>query len=241
MPPPSKALVGFLPPPHWRETHHRIHAYQLSLPDQRTCRPSLWIRNLTDEPEARRFHLLVGIMLTALARQTSCAVVMEGLIRDGLSPQMIQSMGEATLRERLQTIHLGEKKARYITQAAEIILRDHNGKVPRGYDGVISLPGVGPKMANLFCLTAEKTTVGLPVDTHVHRVCQRLGWVPPNVKSHEDTRQCLESWLPRDFWTNLNFDLVTLGQDFCRAKYPKCEVCVVRELCPHGQQACKPL
>ncbi|KPA77424.1 putative Endonuclease III [Leptomonas pyrrhocoris] len=184
--------------------------------------------------------MLVGLMLSALARETTCAPVMNSLIQDGLTPQKVQSMGEEKLRERIKTVNLCNNKAKHIAQTAGIILRDYDGKVPRKYEELIALPGVGPKMANLFFSVADNRLVGIGVDTHVHRVSQRLGWVPPTAKTPEDTRKCLESWLPREHWADLDFDFVTLGQDFCRAKYPKCEVFCVQDLCPHGQRLKKP-
>jgi endonuclease III len=72
------------------------------------------------------------------------------------------------------------------------------------------------------------------VDTHVHRISQRFGWVPSTVKSPEDTRKCLESWLPRKHWGTINHLLVGLGQTVCVPVHPKCAMCELNDICPNA-------
>ncbi len=91
----------------------------------------------------------------------------------------------------------------------------HGGKVPESMDELLQLPGVGPKMAIIVLRVAFDLTVGISVDTHVHRICNLLGWVgkADPKRTPEHTRAALESWVPRDLWADFNIMFVGLGQE----------------------------
>lgn len=97
----------------------------------------------------------------------------------------------------------------------------------------MALPGVGPKMAHLTLQVAWRNVVGIGVDTHVHRISNRLGWVKSNTP--EQTRVQLEQWLPRDYWGAVNVLLVGFGQKVCLPIGPRCAECKVNSLCPTGR------
>ena len=101
------------------------------------------------------------------------------------------------------------KKAEYIKKATKIINDEHGGLVPDDYKKLIALPGVGPKMAHLVLQEAFGRVEGVSVDSHVHRICNRLNWV--KTKTAEETMVALESWLPRDKWKEINLLLVGFG------------------------------
>jgi len=92
---------------------------------------------------------------------------------------------------------------------------DFDGKVPNTIDDLCSLPGVGPKMALITLRVNHNITAGIAVDTHVHRICNQLGWTltPGGTKQPEQTRKAIESWMPRDIWPHVNLILVGLGQE----------------------------
>ena len=85
----------------------------------------------------------------------------------------------------------------YIKQATQICKDKYNGDIPDSLDGLLALPGVGPKMAHICMHAAWHKMTGIGVDTHVHRISNRLGWVKKPTKTPEDTRKALESWLPK--------------------------------------------
>lgn len=117
-----------------------------------------------------------------------------------------------------------------------MILRDQHGSdIPPTVEGLMSLPGVGPKMAHL-CMGAEHgwdTVTGIGVDVHVHRITNLWGWQDPVTKTPEATRLALEAWLPRDRWKELNWLLVGLGQKVCLPVGRRCGDCQLglRGLC----------
>ena len=95
---------------------------------------------------------------------------------------------------------------------------------------------MGPKVAHLYLQVACDKVLGIPVDTHVHRIVKRLGWVG-NTASAEQTRRQLESWLPHEHWCKINKLLVGFGQQVCRAVDPDCRNCPVSSYCAIGQSA----
>merc|ERR1712039_1022600 len=101
-------------------------------------------------------------------------------------------------------------KAKFIRTAAQHCLAHHGGRIPQTLEGLVALPGVGPKMAYLTLHSAFDAQQGLCVDTHVHRIANQLGWV--RTKTPEATRVALEEWLPREYWSGINVLLVGLGQ-----------------------------
>ena len=95
-------------------------------------------------------------------------------------------------------------------------------------DGVV-LPGVGRKTANLVLILAFKSRQNICVDTHVHRICNRMGWVRTN--SPDETEQALYKMADSRWWPSINLYLVTWGQNVCRPVYPRCNACVIKPYC----------
>jgi endonuclease-3 len=119
-------------------------------------------------------------------------------------------------------------KADNIKKIAEILLEKYSGKVPADLDTLLSLPGVGRKTANLVIIEAFDLD-GICVDTHVHRISCRTGWV--NTKSADETEQELRKILPLEFWKRINALLVLYGQHICRPISPFCSKCVIKTHC----------
>ncbi|KAK7197012.1 HhH-GPD superfamily base excision DNA repair protein [Novymonas esmeraldas] len=238
MPPPRSLAraASFRPPQDWRVVHQRLEAYRRSLRDLPPDVALARSRHLSVDNETRRFHCLVRLMLSSMTHGSASTAAVTQLMDHELTPSSVQRMGEAGLKKHISCVNFHHRKAAHISQVADILLREYGGKVPREYNQLLALPGVGPKVANLFFLVADDRVVGIGVDTHVHRVSQRLGWVPKTVKSPEDTRKALESWLPREHWANVHFTLVTLGKRVCAAQSPQCAVCVAKDSCPSAFQ-----
>ncbi|XP_028556318.1 endonuclease III homolog 1, chloroplastic-like isoform X4 [Dendrobium catenatum] len=129
------------------------------------------------------------------------------------------------------------RKAKYMKKVAEVCLNKYGGDIPNSLDDLLSLPGIGPKMAYLVMNVAWRNVQGICVDTHVHRICNRLGWVSrpgamQKTRSPEETRVCLQKWLPKEEWDPINPLLVGFGQTVCTPLRPKCNICTVNNLCP---------
>lgn len=123
-------------------------------------------------------------------------------------------------------------KTKYIKAAAEILRDKWNSDIPDTIEGLVSLPGVGPKMAYLCMSAAWGRDEGIGVDVHVHRITNLWGW--NKTKTPEETRAALESWLPKDRWHDINNLLVGFGQTICLPVGRRCGDCKLadRGLCP---------
>jgi endonuclease-3 len=119
-------------------------------------------------------------------------------------------------------------KARSICQICTILLEHYSGEVPADLDVLLALPGVGRKTANLV-LTAGFGLPGICVDTHVHRICNRWGYV--QTKTPDATEFALREKLPTEYWLLINGLLVTLGQNICHPTSPRCSACPVAQWC----------
>ncbi|KAG0005442.1 hypothetical protein BGZ65_011129 [Modicella reniformis] len=120
----------------------------------------------------------------------------------------------------------------FMKRIAEICKTKYDGDIPGTAEELIALPGVGPKMAYLTLQVAWNKNLGIGVDTHVHRIANRLGWVKTEKDGPEGTREALQSWLPKEHWREINYILVGFGQVLCLPRGPLCNVCPVQERCP---------
>lgn len=155
---------------------------------------------------------------------------MERLKQHQLSIQFIEDVKPEDLQELLKPVGFYRRKAEYLKKVATILKQDYDNDIPDTVEGLMKLPGVGPKMAHLAMLVAWNKVTGVAVDTHVHRICNRLQWVA--TKTPEQTQVQLEKWLPKEYWVDFNHSLVGFGQSICSPVKPKCGECLNRSLCP---------
>lgn len=120
-------------------------------------------------------------------------------------------------------------KAKRIKSIAKIIIDEYNGKIPDTIDELLKLPGVGRKTANLV-ISLGFNKPGLCVDTHVHRITNRFGWV--STKTPEKTEFMLRKILPQKYWRKINDYLVSYGQTICKPISPFCSRCKLNDICP---------
>ncbi|GAB6019256.1 Endonuclease III-like protein 1 [Chamberlinius hualienensis] len=178
-----------------------------------------------------RFHVLVALLLSSQTKDEITHAAMQKLKSHGLTVENISRITLAELETLIYPIGFWKKKAKYLKNTTEILLNEFDGDIPNNIENLCRLPGIGPKMAYLCMTIAWNQTVGIGVDTHVHRICNRLKWVK-NTKTPEETRKKLEDWLPRDRWSQVNLLLVGFGQQICQPVKPKCISCLNYELCP---------
>ena len=181
-------------------------------------------------PKTKRFQVLVSLMLSSQTRDEITYKTMQSLREYGLTVDHIIETKEETLRDLIHFVSFYNNKTKFIKKTALILRDQYDGDIPSTVDELIKLPGVGPKMAHLAMLIAWNKCTGIAVDTHVHRICNRLNWVKS--KSAEQTQQQIELWLPKSEWNHINLLLVGFGQTICTSVRPKCGECLNQKICP---------
>lgn len=184
-------------------------------------------------PKVKRYHTLTALMLSSQTKDTTNAVAMRRLQTElpayqngapiGLNLENILAVDPKLLNELIWVVGFHNNKTKYIKAAAEILRDSWDGDVPDTAEGLMSLPGVGPKMAYLCLSSAWGRTEGIGVDVHVHRITNLWGW--QKTKGPEETRLALQSWLPKELWHEINWLLVGLGQTVCLPVGRKCGEC----------------
>jgi endonuclease-3 len=174
------------------------------------------------------YTLLVAVVLSAQATDTGVNKATRGLFKVADTPKKMLALGEEALRERIKTIGLYRNKARNVIALSERLLDEHGGEVPRDREALEALPGVGRKTANVVLNVAfgEPT---LAVDTHVFRVAHRLGLAAG--RTPLEVEQGLIKVIPEKYLRHAHHWLILHGRYVCQARKPRCDTCVVCDLC----------
>lgn len=174
------------------------------------------------------FTLLVAVVLSAQATDAGVNKVTRALFEIADTPQKMLDLGEERLREYIKTIGLYRTKAKNVIALSAKVLSDFGGEVPRTRAEIESLPGAGRKTANVVLNMAfgEHT---MAVDTHVFRVGNRTGLAPG--KTPLDVELGLEKVIPPEFMLHAHHWLILHGRYTCLARKPRCEVCLINDLC----------
>lgn len=189
-------------------------------------------------PKERRFAVLVSSLLSSQTKDEVTHGAVQRLSQNCLlDANAIVQTDEANIAKLIYPVGFYLRKAKYMKKVAEVCLEKFGGDIPTTLEGLLSLPGIGPKMAHLVMNVGWNNVQGICVDTHVHRICNRLGWVSrPGTRQEtstpEETRVSLQTWLPKEEWVQINPLLVGFGQTVCTPLRPKCGVCSVNKLCP---------
>ncbi|GAB0091502.1 Endonuclease III homolog [Sergentomyia squamirostris] len=184
------------------------------------------------DEKMRRFCVLVSLMLSSQTKDQVTYDAMNRLKAEGLSPENIIKWETKKLEELLMPVSFYKNKAKFLKKTSEILVEKYNGDIPETVEELIKLPGVGPKMAHICMNVAFGIVSGIGVDTHVHRIINRLKWTKKPTKTPEQTRIALENWLPFNLWEEINLLLVGFGQTICTPVSPKCNTCANNSICP---------
>ncbi|KAI1287691.1 Endonuclease III-like protein 1 [Halotydeus destructor] len=185
-----------------------------------------------EEPRVKRFQMLVALMLSSQTKDPTTYAAMQRLKQAGLSPEKVVAIDGDKLGQLIKPVNFYKRKTVFLKGAARICLDQYGGDIPDTYDGLCKIPGVGPKMAHLTMMTAWNKVTGIAVDTHVHRICNRLAWLRKPSTDPKKTMDELEAWLPFEHWQSINHVLVGFGQTVCLPVKPKCGDCLNSSICP---------
>jgi endonuclease III len=190
-------------------------------------------RKANPEPKGELEHLnpytlLVAVVLSAQATDAGVNRATRALFAVADTPQKMLALGEDTLRDYIKTIGLYRNKARNVIALSEKLIAEFGGEVPRTRAEIETLPGAGRKTANVVLNMAfgEHT---MAVDTHVFRVGNRTGLAPGNTPLEVELE--LEKVIPSEFMLHAHHWLILHGRYTCLARKPRCEVCLINDLC----------
>ena len=175
------------------------------------------------------FKILISTILSARTRDANTKEATETLFKNYDTSNLIAEADVEDLERLIKKSGFYKVKAARIKEVSRIILEQYNGQVPKDFNELINLPGVGAKTANCVLVYAFKIPA-IPVDTHVHRISNRIGWV--TTKKPEDTESALKELIPKSQWIRVNRLFVKFGQQVCLPNNPKCNSCPIKKSCP---------
>lgn len=176
---------------------------------------------------------MVGVLLSVQSNDLVTDKVMKSLLKDGVSIEKYSNLTPKQIQEKIQGINFNQNKSIFIHAAAVKIKEDFKGIVPSTLKELTSFKGIGPKVAHLILQISFGETSGVAVDTHVHRISNRLGFVK-FTKDPVKTMEGLMLKFDKKYWEEININLVGFGQLVCGKAKPKCDQCPVRSYCDLG-------
>lgn len=185
---------------------------------------------ITAEPP---FRALIGCILSQRTRDENASKAAKALFEEATTPQEILALNPETLKQLIRPSGYYNQKAKHITGACKEIVERFGGETPRRREELLTLPGVGPKTADIV-LSYGFREPAIAVDTHINRTSKRLGLAPAKANPTE-VKKALESTLPRSDWTYADGALLQLGKDYCKPQKPRCTQCPLNDQCENRE------
>jgi endonuclease III len=188
------------------------------------------VEKIAQDQKEDPFQVLIATMLSAQTRDPVTHAASTRLFRVARTPRTMAKLSAKEIERLIYPVSFYRNKAVHVKETCQQILSRFGGRVPETMEDLLTLPGVGRKTANLVLILAHRSVENICVDTHVHRISNRLGWAL--TRTPDETEQALYRAADRKWWPIINLYLVTWGQNVCRPVYPLCRSCVVADLCP---------
>lgn len=184
------------------------------------------LNRMRKKPNA--FRVLIACLLSLRARDENTEKVSQKLFIIADTPEKIVKLPTKKLEKIIFSSGHYKKKARTLKHVSKDLIERFDSKVPESKEKLLDIKGIGPKTANIVLAFAYGKTV-LPIDTHCHRIPNRLGWV--KTKTAEKTEKELEKILPKKYWNEFNAIFVQFGQTICQPVSPWCNKCPIKKYC----------
>jgi endonuclease III len=188
------------------------------------------IEKISGEHAEDPFRILIGTLLSARTQDQTTHEASSRLFRVAPTPRDVAALSVRQIERLIYPVGFYRNKARFVKATSEALAARFGGEVPRTLEELVALPGVGRKTANLVLIVAFRSPDRICVDTHVHRIANRLGWVA--TRAPAETEEALYRVAARRWWPHINRYLVTWGQNVCRPIGPRCPTCVLLRMCP---------
>ena len=188
------------------------------------------VEKISERQEQDPFQVLIATLLSARTQDATTLAASTRLFSVARTPRTMAALPVRQIERLIYPVSFYRHKARHVKAACRVLVERFGGRVPATMEELLVLPGVGRKTANLVLILAFKSERHICVDTHVHRISNRLGWV--RTRTPDETEQALYAATDARWWPYINLYLVTWGQNVCRPVYPRCGACVIRPYCP---------
>jgi endonuclease-3 len=175
------------------------------------------------------YLVLISCLLSLRTKDETTGPAARRLFALADTPERMVTLTPADIERAIYPVGFYKTKARTVHEISRMLLDKYDGRVPNEIDELLTLKGVGRKTANLV-VTQGFHKPGICVDTHVHRITNRWGYV--QTKTPEETEMALRAKLPQQYWVEMNDLLVALGQTICHPVSPKCSICPIERFCP---------
>ena len=187
------------------------------------------VEKISNEQAEHPFQILIATILSARTQDATTHAASTRLFKVARTPRTLARLPVKEIERLIYPVSFYRHKARHVQACCERLVTTFGGIVPSTMEELVSLPGVGRKTANLVLILGFRSLQNICVDTHVHRISNRLGWVATT--RPDETEQALYRATDRRWWPYLNLHLVTWGQNVCRPVYPRCGDCVIGAEC----------
>src|SRR5438067_2532031 len=212
-----------------RPTQRTVHAVMRSLSRAIDNLELPAVEKIAAESQEDPFEVLISTMLSAQTRDAVTAAASARLFKVARTPRTMARLPVKRIERLIYPVSFYRHKAAHVKETCRILVERYRGRVPGTMEELLTLPGVGRKTANLVLILSFKSLRNICVDTHVHRISNRLGWV--TTRTPEETEQALYATTAQRWWPYINLYLVTWGQNVCKPIYPRCGACVIRAHC----------
>ena len=182
-------------------------------------------RDIDDTP----FNTLISCVLSLRTKDNVTEQASLRLLKKYNTPEKILTLSEKRISELIYPVGFYKTKAKRLKEISKTLIDDYSSKVPEDFDELLKLKGVGRKTANIVMVYGHKKTGYLPIDTHCHKIPNRLGWI--KTKTPEETEVALRKILPEKYWDDFNDLFVTFGQNICVPISPFCSKCPIEKYC----------
>jgi endonuclease-3 len=187
------------------------------------------VEKIAQESQEDPFEVLISTMLSAQTRDPVTASASARLFAVARTPRTMAALSAKRIERLIYPVSFYRHKAVHVRETCRILVDKYGGRVPGTMEELLTLPGVGRKTANLVLILSFSSQQNICVDTHVHRISNRLGWV--RTKTPAETEQALYRATDRRWWPSINLYLVTWGQNVCKPVYPRCGACAIHRHC----------
>jgi endonuclease III len=188
------------------------------------------VEKISESQQEDPFQILIATLLSARTQDATTHAASTRLFARARTPRTMARLPVSEIEKLIYPVSFYRNKAVHLKETARILLRDFAGQVPTTMEALLTLPGVGRKTANLTLIVAARSRDNICVDTHVHRISNRFGWV--RTRMPEQTERALYGITPRRWWSTINLHLVTWGQHVCKPVFPLCGRCILNDTCP---------